>query len=98
MASPDIGSRSSAGGQQTSPAYLLIDSTTKTFLPAESIRAALGDAGVADPGQSLITSCGSGVAACVVSLGLYLVGNETVPVYDGSWSEWGARDDTPIDA
>ncbi len=80
------------------PTNRLIDRTTKTFLPADGIRAALSDAGVADPDQPMITSCGSGVAACVISLGLYLIGNDLVPVYDGSWSEWGARDDTPIEA
>lgn len=80
------------------PTNLLIDPTTKTFLPADAIRTVLGEAGVSDPDQPMITTCGSGVAACVVSLGLYLIGNETVPVYDGSWSEWGARDDTPVEA
>lgn len=80
------------------PVNLLIDPTDKTFLPADGIRAVLNDAGMADPNQPAITTCGSGVAACVVSLGLYLIGNETVPVYDDSWSEWGARDDTPVEA
>ena len=85
-------------GSVNLPVNLLVDPASKTFLPADKIRAALSDAGVADPNQPMITTCGSGVAACVVSLGLYLIGNETVPVYDGSWSEWGARDDTPIEA
>ena len=85
-------------GSVNLPTNLLIDSVTKTFLPADDIRTVLGNAGVTDPSQPMITTCGSGVAACVVSLGLYLIGNETVPVYDGSWSEWGARDDTPVES
>jgi len=42
------------------------------------------------------TSCGSGVTACVLSVGLHLLGNEAVAVYDGSWTEWGASD-APIE-
>ncbi len=84
-------------GSVSLPINLLIDPTTKTLLPADEIRAALAGAGVDDTDQPMITSCGSGVAACVVSLGLYLIGNKNVPVYDGSWSEWGAREDTPIE-
>lgn len=44
----------------------------------------------------IITSCGSGVTACAVSLALFLVGKPDAAVYDGSWSEWGGRQDTPI--
>lgn len=84
-------------GSVNLPTNLLIDAATKTFLPADDILTVLSDAGVTDPSQPMITSCGSGVAACVVSLSLYLIGNKTVPVYDGSWSEWAARDDTPVE-
>ena len=45
-------------------------------------------------GKPVVTTCGSGVAACTISLGLYLLGQADAPVYDGSWSEWGARADT----
>ncbi|NKB57004.1 MAG: 3-mercaptopyruvate sulfurtransferase [Alphaproteobacteria bacterium] len=84
-------------GSVNLPINQLIDPVTKTFLPADGIRTVLADAGVSDLSQPMITSCGSGVAACVVSLGLYLIGNKAVPVYDGSWSEWGAREDTPVE-
>ena len=36
------------------------------------------------------------VGACVVALGLYLTGAKDAAIYDGSWAEWGSRDDTPI--
>jgi len=83
-------------GSVNLPIGELIDPTTKTFLPAEGIHAALAQAGV-NPQRPIITTCGSGVAACLVSLGLYLIGHEDAAVYDGSWSEWGAREDTPIE-
>ena len=50
-----------------------------------------------DPALPVITTCGSGVTACGLALGLALLGNENVQVYDGSWSEWGASD-APIEA
>jgi len=59
------------------------------FLSPEKLRQRFEDAGV-DTGQPAITSCGSGVTACVLALGLSLVGNDHVSVYDGSWTEWGA--------
>ena len=47
------------------------------------------DAGV-DTTLPVLNSCGSGVTACVVDLGLRLMGNTKSSVYDGSWSEYGA--------
>jgi len=44
----------------------------------------------------IITSCGSGVTAAVVMLALEKLGARQVAVYDGSWTEWGDRDDTPV--
>jgi thiosulfate/3-mercaptopyruvate sulfurtransferase len=46
------------------------------------------DAGI-DLDRPVITSCGSGVSACVLALGLELVGHRRYAVYDGSWAEWG---------
>ena len=63
--------------------------------PVDEIRAAF-EAGGIDVSRPVITSCGSGVTACGLALGLALLGNEQVFVYDGSWSEWGASD-APID-
>ena len=68
----------------------------RTMVPAEAIRAALDKAGV-DLDRPMFTSCGSGVTACVVSLGLYLIGKPDVPVFDGSWTEWASHPDAPIE-
>lgn len=48
--------------------------------------------------KPIITSCGSGVTAAVVVLGLAAVNARSVSLYDGSWAEWGASNSLPIDA
>ncbi len=47
-------------------------------------------------GKHTICSCGSGVTACVIAFAAYLLGNDNVSVYDGSWSEWGLPGDLPV--
>jgi thiosulfate/3-mercaptopyruvate sulfurtransferase len=59
------------------------------------LTAAFEAAGV-DLAGPIITTCGSGVTASVLALALAELGRRDVAVYDGSWSEWGARNDTPI--
>ena len=68
-----------------------------TFAPPDVLRGAFVKAGV-ELGQPVVTSCGSGVTACVLALGLSLVGKDDVAVYDGSWTEWGGRQDTPVES
>lgn len=53
------------------------------------------DAG-ADPAQPAITTCGSGVTAPIIALALARLGRWDAAVYDGSWAEWGSKDDTPV--
>ena len=60
-----------------------------------TLRKAFTDAGV-DLKQPIVTSCGSGVNAATLSLALDILGVAPTALYDGSWTEWGARDDTPI--
>lgn len=62
--------------------------------PAAELRQAFAEAGI-DIARPLLTSCGSGVTAAVLTLALAELGQEDVRLYDGSWSEWGARPETP---
>lgn len=50
-----------------------------------------------DANTPKVTSCGSGITAAVLFLGLTIAGHRHVSLYDGSWSEWGSRDDTPVE-
>jgi len=63
---------------------------------ADALRAAFEAAGV-DLGRPIVTTCGSGISASILALALAVLGRDDVPVYDGSWSEWGAADaGTPV--
>lgn len=64
--------------------------------PASEIAAAFAAAGV-DVTKPIVASCGSGITACTLAFGLYLIGHKRTAIYDGSWTEWGGRDDVPIE-
>ena len=66
-----------------------------TLLPPETLRRRLAEAGI-DPARPVVATCGSGTSACTLALALHVLGREGTAVYDGSWTEWGSRADTPI--
>ena len=83
-------------GSLSLPFGNLIDPDSGLFRDADALAACFTDAGI-EMNQPVVTSCGSGVTACVLALGLHLLGHDEVAVYDGSWTEWGGRDDSPIE-
>ena len=66
-----------------------------TLAAPAQLMAAFEGAGV-DPAETIITTCGSGISASILALALARLGREDVAVYDGSWTEWGSRSDTPV--
>jgi thiosulfate/3-mercaptopyruvate sulfurtransferase len=82
-------------GSRNLPYNRLFDAATGTMKPLSDLRAAFSDLGVALDAP-IVTSCGSGVSAAVLTLALYRLGIENPALYDGSWSEWGGPDGPPV--
>jgi thiosulfate/3-mercaptopyruvate sulfurtransferase len=66
-----------------------------TMRPASELKGLFAERNV-DLERPVVTSCGSGVTAAILSLALEIAGAKRTALYDGSWSEWGARADAPI--
>jgi thiosulfate/3-mercaptopyruvate sulfurtransferase len=66
-----------------------------TLLEPARLRTHLARSGV-DPDRPVVATCGSGVSACALLLALASLGTDGHVLYDGSWSEWGGRGDTPV--
>jgi thiosulfate/3-mercaptopyruvate sulfurtransferase len=67
-----------------------------TILPDHQLRRRLEAAGI-DLSQPIVATCGSATSACTLVLSLELLGHRNTAVYDGAWTEWGGRADTPVE-
>jgi thiosulfate/3-mercaptopyruvate sulfurtransferase len=96
VAEPRPGLRSGhIPGARSLPYNHLFDATTGAMKPIEDLRKAFADTGV-DIARPIVTSCGSGVSAAVLTLALYRLGVEDSALYDGSWAEWGQSEGPPV--
>jgi thiosulfate/3-mercaptopyruvate sulfurtransferase len=82
-------------GSRNVPYAVLFDAETGTMKPLDELRKAFSAAGV-EMAKPIVTSCGSGVSALVLTLALYRLGVRGTALYDGSWSEWGLEDGPPV--
>ncbi len=82
-------------GSRNLPYDRLFRADDGVLLDPAALRRTFAEAGV-DVDRPVVTTCGSGVSAAVLVLGLYRLGRRDVPVYDGSWTEWAGRSDTAV--
>lgn len=82
-------------GSRNLPYNELFDAATGAMKPLDQLRQAFVAAGL-DLDRPVVTTCGSGVSAAVLTLALYRLGVRGSALYDGSWSEWGLQDGPPI--
>ncbi|MDA0230062.1 MAG: 3-mercaptopyruvate sulfurtransferase [Proteobacteria bacterium] len=84
-------------GSVNLPYPVLIDAVDKSLLPPDLLAAAFAECGV-DLARPVVTTCGSGISASLLALALFVCGHTGAAVYDGSWTEWGGRSDTPTES
>lgn len=82
-------------GARNLPFAQVVDAEGLVLSPVE-LRARFATVGI-DLVKPVIATCGSGVSAAALALGLEVAGHRDYAVYDGSWAEWGGRSDTPIE-
>ena len=82
-------------GSRNLPYDQLIDPDSGTMKDPAALRALFAEAGI-DLGRPVVTSCGSGLSACLLALGLHRLDVRRTAVYDGSWAEWGRPGETPV--
>ncbi len=80
-------------GAHSLPATDLL-AADQTMLPPEALRARFAQAGATGV-RPVVTSCGTGVTAAILTLGMVAAGLPEGALYDGSWTEWAQRADTP---
>ncbi|HKO73022.1 MAG TPA: 3-mercaptopyruvate sulfurtransferase [Bradyrhizobium sp.] len=96
VAEPWSGRRSGhIPGSRNVPYADLFDPNTGTMKSLEELRRAFNGGGV-DLEKPIVTTCGSGVSALVLTLALYRLGARGTALYDGSWAEWGLPDGPPV--
>lgn len=81
-------------GARNLPYAELVDSEGSIRPRTELV--ALFEAAGLDLSKPVVTSCGSGVTACALALGLHTIGHRNYAVYDGSWTEWSQQEGPPV--
>ncbi len=76
--------------------YATMVNADGTLKSREDLRTQFAAAGL-DLTAPIVASCGSGITACAVALGMVVAGASQFAVYDGSWTEWGSQSDTPVE-